>query len=86
VTDDGGQEARRRSGERWWSEQAKTSEMCVCKHKSECARSSTRCSGSGIRRGHARARAAMPAARVAARRSSGSGRDIVSCVEEGSGD
>jgi hypothetical protein len=58
-------------------------EMCVCKRKSECARVSRRCSGSGIRRGHARARAGMPAAQVAARRSSGSGRDSVSCVEDG---
>jgi hypothetical protein len=31
--------------------------MCVCKCKSECARSSRRCSGSRIRRGHAGARA-----------------------------
>jgi hypothetical protein len=39
VADDGGQEARRRSGERWWSEQERTSEMCVWKRKTECARS-----------------------------------------------
>jgi hypothetical protein len=30
VADDGGQEARRRSGEGRWSEQEKMSKMCVC--------------------------------------------------------
>jgi hypothetical protein len=40
------QEARRWSGERWWSEQERLSEMCVCKRESECARSFRGCSGS----------------------------------------
>jgi hypothetical protein len=44
------------------------------------------CSGSRTRCGHAEAGAGMPAARVAARRRLGSGRDSVSCVEEGSGE
>jgi hypothetical protein len=43
---DGEPEARRRSGEVWWSEQERISEKCVCKRKSECARSFRRCSGS----------------------------------------
>jgi hypothetical protein len=42
---DGEPKPRRRSGEVWWSEQGKVSEMSVCKCKSECARSSRMCSG-----------------------------------------
>jgi hypothetical protein len=43
---DGKPKSRRRSGDVWWSEQERMSEMCVCKHKSKWARSSKMCSGS----------------------------------------
>jgi hypothetical protein len=48
---DGEPKSRRRSGEVWWLEQERMSEMCVCKRKSECARSSRMCSGSKRRCG-----------------------------------
>jgi hypothetical protein len=64
---DGELRPRRRSGEVWWSEQGKMSEMCVCKCKSECARSSRMCSGSRRRCGCVGAGAGMPAGVVAAR-------------------
>jgi hypothetical protein len=40
------EEAQRRSGERWWSEQERSSEICVCQRESECARSFRGYSGS----------------------------------------
>jgi hypothetical protein len=46
VAVDGEPKSRRRSGEVWWSEHERMSKMCVCKRKSEWARSSRMCSGS----------------------------------------
>jgi hypothetical protein len=68
----------------WWSEQERTSKMCVCKRKSGCVRNSRMCSESRRRWDCAGAGAGMLAARVAARRSSGSGRVSVACAEDGS--
>jgi hypothetical protein len=64
---DGESKSRRRSGDVWWSEQERMSEMCVCKRKSKWARSSRMCSGS--RRGCccAGAGASTPTEDVAAR-------------------
>jgi hypothetical protein len=58
---DGEPKSRRRSGEVWWSEQERMSEMCVCKRKSECARSSRMCSGSKTRCGSTGVGAGTPA-------------------------
>jgi hypothetical protein len=58
---DGEPKSRRRSGEVWWSEQERMSEMCVCKRKSECARNSRMCSGYKRRCGGAGAGAGTPA-------------------------
>jgi hypothetical protein len=66
VADDVEPEPRRRSGEGWWSEQGKMSEISVCKHKSECARGSRMCPGSRRRCGCAGTGAGTPTARVAA--------------------
>jgi hypothetical protein len=64
---DGEPKPRRRSGEVWWLEQGKVSEMSVCKCKSECARSSRMCSGYRRRCGCVGAGAGTPAGGVAAR-------------------
>jgi hypothetical protein len=85
VADDGGQEMRRRSGEGRWSEQEKMSKMCVCNARTSvlgapgCARDLEQ-DVVAWKQELARRR------RMAARRSSGSNRDSVSCVEEGSGE
>jgi hypothetical protein len=62
---DGELKPRRRSGGVWWSEQGKVSEMCVCKCKSKCVRSSRRCLVSR-RCGCVGAGAGTPAGAVAA--------------------
>jgi hypothetical protein len=64
---DGEPKSRRRSGEVWWSEQERMPEMCVCKRKSEWARSSRMCSGSRRGCGCAGAGAGTPAEDVVAR-------------------
>jgi hypothetical protein len=63
----GEQKPRRRSGEVWWSEQGKMSEISVCKCKSEGARSSRMCPGSRTRCDCTRAGAGTPAGVVVAR-------------------
>jgi hypothetical protein len=60
------------------------SEMCVCKRKSGCVRNSRMRSESRRRWDCVGAGAGTPAARVAARRSSGSGRVGVERAEDGS--
>jgi hypothetical protein len=64
---DGEPKLRRRSGEVWWSEQERMSEMCVCKRKSKWARSSRMCLGSRRGCGCMGAGGGTPAEDVAAR-------------------
>jgi hypothetical protein len=68
----------------WWSEQERTSKMCVCKRKSKCVRNSRMCSESTRRWDCTGARAGTPTARVAARRGSSSGGVSMARAEDGS--